>query len=363
MSGRVLLVTWDGGGCAVPAYHLGSRLHDLGHEVHLLGWVDQEQASRDAGLQFAAFESVPAWPAGLAQDDAIDRIFDYLTAPSTTEEIIATVQRVRPDLVVVDGMMSAAFTALDQIEVASAALCHVRYSEFTGPWGTRVMGRPVAELFDRVDLVLALTPPGFDAPAPRADNVLFVGAITAPERVARERLLADAGLEFLPHRDRPSVLVALSTTNQNQAKTLPALLDAMQGLSAHVVLTLGGVIDPASVVAPANVSVRGFVPHEAVLPFVDVFVTHAGLSGVTTALAFGVPMVCVPQGRDQFMNAELVAERGVGVDLGQEPSPEQVESAVLEVLGTPTYTAAARRFADPVAGARATEAIAGLLRH
>jgi UDP:flavonoid glycosyltransferase YjiC (YdhE family) len=128
-----------------------------------------------------------------------------------------------------------------------------------------------------------------------------------------------------------------------------------------VILTLGGVIDPARVAAPANVFVRGFVPHETLLPCVDVFVTHAGLSGVATSLAFGTPMVCLPQGRDQFMNAELVANRGVGIDLGAEPSPERVEHAVLEVLGSPSYRATTRRYADPGASARATEAVASLL--
>jgi len=273
------------------------------------------------------------------------------------------VQQVRPDLIVIDGMMRAAFAALDQLDLVSAALCHVRYSAFTGPLGAQVMGVPVNELFDRVDLVLATTPPGFDAPAPQADNVQFVGAITAPVPAGRHSDLADAGLAFLLDRGRPSVLLALSTTNQSQEKALPGLLDAAQRLPADVVLTLGGVLDPVSVVAPPNVFVRGFVPHEIVLPYVDVFITHAGLSGVTTALAFGTPMVCVPQGRDQFMNSELVANRGVGIDLGADPSPERVEHAVLEVLATPSYGAAARRYADPAAGSRATEAVVGLLPH
>ena len=33
-----------------------------GHEVHLLGWVDQATAATAAGLSFTAYPSVPPWP-------------------------------------------------------------------------------------------------------------------------------------------------------------------------------------------------------------------------------------------------------------------------------------------------------------
>ena len=52
-----------------------------------------------------------------------------------------------------------------------------------------------------------------------------------------------------------------------------------------MLLTLGGAVDPAEVPAPGQVLVRGFVAHEVVLPHVALVVSHAGLSGISTALA------------------------------------------------------------------------------
>ena len=54
------------------------------------------------------------------------------------------------------------------------------------------------------------------------------------------------------------------------------------------------------------------VPHAAVLPSVDVVVSHAGLGTVTAALAHGVPLVCHPFGRDQHLNAQRVEAVGRG---------------------------------------------------
>ena len=65
-------------------------------------------------------------------------------------------------------------------------------------------------------------------------------------------------------------------------------------------------------IRPPNVTVRGFVPHHLVLPHMAAVISHGGLSTITAALTAGVPLVCIPQGRDQSDNAERVAASGVG---------------------------------------------------
>jgi UDP:flavonoid glycosyltransferase YjiC (YdhE family) len=354
--GRVLIVSWDGGGNAVPSYHLGQRLRAAGHDVHLVGWVDQAAAAVAAGLEFSAYPEIPPWPEGLAQDDALDQLFGYLTGESTARAITATIDRVRPDVLVIDGMMLAAYDAARQSGLPTVVLCHLLASLFCGPWGEMVMGRPVPELFGEVEQVLALTRRDFDdGPVPGV--VSYVGPITRPDVDHSPAALAEAGLSGLLEPGDPWVLLSLSTTGQRQEEVLPHLLDGLAGVPARVLLTLGTGPVGLTVPCPGNVTVRGFVPHEQVLPHVSAFVTHAGLSSISTALAYGVPLVCVPQGRDQGFNAARAAARGVGLT----SDVDDLGIAVRTVLGDPSYAAAARPFRDPHAGAEATRLVREVL--
>ncbi len=108
-------------------------------------------------------------------------------------------------------------------------------------------------------------------------------------------------------------------------------------MPVRVLLTLGGVLAPESVVVPANVHVRQEVPHASVMPYVDALLTHAGMSTVATALTFGVPMVCVPQGREQPLNSNRVVEVGAGVQVDADAVPYALGEAVNTVLTEPRY--------------------------
>jgi MGT family glycosyltransferase len=132
-----------------------------------------------------------------------------------------------------------------------------------------------------------------------------------------------------------------------------------------VLLTLGGVLAPESVEVPANVVVRGNIPHEAVLPHVAAVVTHGGMSTVATALAAGVPLVCVPQGRDQPLNAMRVVEVRAGRTVAPDAPPGELATAVQTVLADTQYRSAAQAFASRTAelgnGRKATEMVEALV--
>ena len=70
---------------------------------------------------------------------------------------------------------------------------------------------------------------------------------------------------LLDRPGNPWVLISLSTTQQGQAAVLPMMMEAVGSLPVRGLLTLGGVLPPESVRAPSNVTVRGHVPHAAVL--------------------------------------------------------------------------------------------------
>jgi integrase len=87
--------------------------------------------------------------------------------------------------------------------------------------------------------------------------------------------------------------------------------------------------------------------------------TKVGLPGIrlhdlrhtwaTLALAAGVPLVCIPMGRDQKDNTARVLRLGAGIRLSKKSTPPQIAAAITEILERPQYLAAARRFAEVLA--------------
>jgi len=67
------------------------------------------------------------------------------------------------------------------------------------------------------------------------------------------------------------------------------------------------------------------------------------------ALSAGVPLVCIPMGRDQHANTTRVLRLGAGVRVGQGQPASRVAAAVSRVLAEPAFTAAARNAARLIA--------------
>ena len=71
-------------------------------------------------------------------------------------------------------------------------------------------------------------------------------------------------------------------------------------------LTTGQGLEPSRIQAPPDVQVLRAAPHGRILGEASAMVTHAGHGIVKKALAAGVPMVCIPMGRDQKDNPTRV---------------------------------------------------------
>ncbi len=108
----------------------------------------------------------------------------------------------------------------------------------------------------------------------------------------------------------------------------------------HVVLQIGRHTDPRELGdIPPNVEVHSWVPQRAVLDQADAFVTHAGMGGCGDGLRAGVPMIAVPQGAEQFMNADRLVELGVARRLDTpDATAESLWAALNDVLDDPEPT-------------------------
>ncbi|GAQ52453.1 macrolide family glycosyltransferase [Streptomyces acidiscabies] len=148
------------------------------------------------------------------------------------------------------------------------------------------------------------------------------------------------------------LLVSLGSAYTRQPEFYRQCLAAFGDLPGwHVVLQIGKYTDPADLgTIPANVEVHPWVPQRAILDRADAFVTHAGMGGCGEGLLAGVPMIAVPQGAEQFMNADRLVELGIARRLDTaDATAEALRSALLELTADPEV---ARRSAELQAAAR-----------
>jgi UDP:flavonoid glycosyltransferase YjiC (YdhE family) len=150
----------------------------------------------------------------------------------------------------------------------------------------------------------------------------------------------------------PTVYFTLGTVfNLESGDLFTRVLAGLRDLPINVIATVGREIDPAEFgPQPANIQIERFIPQPAILPHCAAVVAHGGSGSVIGALAHGLPMVLLPMGADQPLNAARCADLGVAQALDAvEATPETVRAAVATVLADPSYRRAAERLRDEIA--------------
>jgi UDP:flavonoid glycosyltransferase YjiC (YdhE family) len=119
-----------------------------------------------------------------------------------------------------------------------------------------------------------------------------------------------------------------------------------------VVCTTGGA-DPSVLGSlPANVRAAAFLPHDQLLPAVEVMVTNGGWGGVLAALQAGTPLVVAGASLDKPEVARRVAWSGAGIDLRTgSPKPARIARAVHDVLTEPRFRTRAAELAAAITAA------------
>ncbi|MFD0203587.1 MULTISPECIES: glycosyltransferase [Saccharothrix] len=176
-----------------------------------------------------------------------------------------------------------------------------------------------------------------------------------PDFLANEDRIALRPVAFgepgeLPARDgRPLVYLTLGTAFGTH-ELLAAAIKGLAEVGARVVVATGRVRPEQLGTVPADVTVRAWVPQADLLPHVDVVVHHGGSGTTLGALAVGAPQLVLPQGADQFANADAVTAAGAGVRLlPDEVSAEAIASIVRTLSRPGGHTDAARAIADEIA--------------
>lgn len=401
---RVLQSFLCEGGNAPPQLAVLRRLVERGHDVRVLSQPKARLPVEERGADLVPFvDTLPGADFTRPESDPVrdwesrsavgsgrrfrDGVRDALmpNALETRRLLDAWAQDGWvPEVAVIDILLLGAIAAAERSEIPTAALCHCPYplpAPGAPPLGSGL--RPARNALGRArEAFLRRFVVRFNAPLRRTLNdarkelgleplhryeqgllgcdALFV--MTAPELdfASRAQLppnvhytgpaferVSDAWASPWPaENDDPLVLISFSTTYMNQGAIASRALEAVAELPVRALLTTGPALDLTGVAIPGNTRVVDFVPHAAVLPHAALTVTHAGWATVHASLAAGVPLVCIPDARDQPDNAARVVHARAGVRVRKSATTEQLRSAIARVLGDPSFTAGAERMAQ-----------------
>jgi MGT family glycosyltransferase len=156
----------------------------------------------------------------------------------------------------------------------------------------------------------------------------------------------------------PLVVISFSTSYMDQGEMAQRVLDAVAGLPVRALLTAGPALDTQTLRVPANAQVHAFVPHRSVFPHAALVITHAGWQTVNAALADGVPLLCIPDGRDQPGNAARVVAVGAGVSVRKSTSSGKLRRAIAEALQNPALKTGAGAMAEALGRGDGATAVA-----
>ncbi|UOX87480.1 glycosyltransferase [Amycolatopsis sp. FBCC-B4732] len=146
------------------------------------------------------------------------------------------------------------------------------------------------------------------------------------------------------------VYLTLGTVVFGATDVLRGAIRALERLDVDVLVALGPG-DPAALgPLPERVRATGFVPQAQVLEHAGLVVHHGGTGTVLASLAAGLPQLVLPQGADQFANAETLEALGAAKALvGDAIRIPALETAARALLTDPKPREIARGIAAEIA--------------
>jgi MGT family glycosyltransferase len=381
-----LLVTIEGGGNVPPVLGLAKRLVHAGHRVRVLSEPCMAEAVNATGSAFTPFTEVftktdrqedifKDWNSSPLSNPSMDNII-FGPSENVVRQTLNVLQSSETDILLADILLPASIIAAEAMHMPSALIFHMpEYmpgpnrppgmlgllpgKNMPGKLRDKLLGMAfnlslnkylsninsirtsyklgklnnVSDLLDKADLRLIQTVRSFDFPIePAPVNVRYTGPV-----LDDPDWTGNWDNPWEENDPRPLVVVSLSSTFQNQQKAIQQAINALGGLNVRGLVTLGPAIQPQEIHAPENVVVLTSAPHSQVFPHAQLVITHAGHGTVMRALSHGLPLICLPMGRDQNDNAAKVAYHGCGIQLSPKASPDKIRQAVQTILSTPLY--------------------------
>ena len=156
------------------------------------------------------------------------------------------------------------------------------------------------------------------------------------------------------------IYLSLGSLGSADVSLMQRLVDVLATTDHRVIVSKGPLAD--QITLRENQTGEGFLPQPAILPMVNLVITHGGNNTVTEAFHHGKPMIVLPLFWDQVDNAQRVDETGFGKRLSTYGFEDaQLTGAIDELLGDQALadrlTAMSARIKSTSGTARAAELV------
>ncbi len=359
---RMLFSFVGGTGHFNPLIPIARAAQAAGHVVAVASRVSMRPTVRAAG--FTAFVTGEAdtgtapvrtelrAPDAEHEAQVVRRAFAGRFARARAPLILELCKEWRPDLLVCDEMDFGAIVAAERAGIPYATVIVIAAGSFVP---ADLVAEPLQALRAEYGLppdpglnmlsrylVLSPVPPSYRDPRfplpPTAHSLRPPGL---------DRVAGDVGPPWLARLDEaPTIYFTLGTVfNLESGDLVARVVAALRELPINLVVTVGNEFDPAELgPQPSNVWVERYIPQATVLPHCDLVVSHGGSGTVIGALAHGLPLVLIPLGADQLVNADRCRALRVGRVLdAMTITAEKVREAVSAVLADATFRQRAER--------------------
>jgi UDP:flavonoid glycosyltransferase YjiC (YdhE family) len=369
---KIMFASLGAYGHLYPMMPLAIACADAGQEVVI--------ATGEPFLERLPLPTVPGYPETLGLDWAIEEtrrrhpdlhgwqlsmaMFADVTAEQVGPTMITQCERIRPDLVIFEGMDVGAGVAASVLGIPAAAYAIALASSVYSLLHPATVGYQQEAWLQR-----NRTPPESDGllgaalvnPAPptlrRTDGTPVPMIPIRPVAYNESSAAVPAWLNA--PRTRPRIYLTLGTVSFGAVEVLSRAMTEIAPLDVDILVAVGPEGEPAALgELPDNVHVERFVAQSEVLPLVDLIVHHGGTGTVLGALEVGLPQLLLPQGADQFVNAEMLTTAGAVRALTNEAQqPGAVGEAVQALLGDCPERQAAARLREEIAAMPAPDEV------
>ncbi|MFE0027897.1 glycosyltransferase [Amycolatopsis sp. NPDC059021] len=377
---RLIFTALGGYGHSFPLIPLAVAARDAGHDVSFATAQDFLPNIEKAGITSVAAgitmseafteaaKEVGGDPTQLPQEElfkVIGRVFGEFLPRAFATGLGPVFAEHRPDLVIYETVNAGGAYAAKQAGIPCVGHTFGRMAEFDLGEEIRARARATAAEFGVED----------DLQGSFGDHVVDI----CPKSVQSQEFLAvakriplrpvgwtvpgdlPAGIEGRD-RSRPLAYLTLGTAFGNT----DVLVKAITGLAAldlDVLVATGPSVDLASLgEVPSNVRLEAWVPQSELLPHVDVVVHHGGSGTTMGAFGAGLPQLFLPQGADQFANAEAALAAGVADQLvGDALTAEAVTEKTRALMTDTAVRDAARALAEEIAAMPSPAEVAATL--
>jgi len=263
----------------------------------------------------------------------------------------------RPDLIVCDEVDFGSMVAAERAGLAHVTVSVTASGSFVRP---EVVAKPLDALrgehglapdetlaMPSRNLVVSPFPPSFRDPACSvAPNTLSIRPSSAAPRHAGAATL------WRPRAFGPrTVYLTLGTVfNTESGNLFERAIEGLRELPLGVVVTVGRDIEPTGFgPQPQHVRIERYIPQAELLPHCDLVINHGGSGSVIGALAHGLPVVVLPMGADQSLNAARCEQLGVGIALDAvAATPRSIGCAAADALDNAAFRAAAQAMREEI---------------